>query len=53
VNLAVPIHGHEPEGRIDGVVDDGEVQPVAFGTIRDTISRALFLSSAGTTYHGA
>ena len=30
-DLAVPIDGHEPEGRIDGFVDDGEVQPVAFG----------------------
>ena len=30
-DLAVPIHGHEPEGRIDGIVDDREVQPVALG----------------------
>ena len=30
-DLAVPIHRHETEGRIDGLVDDGEVQPVALG----------------------
>ena len=29
--MAVPIHRHETESRIDGIVDDGEVQPVAFG----------------------
>ena len=30
-DLAVPIHRHETEGRIDGLVDDREVQPVALG----------------------
>src|SRR5207247_2689706 len=30
-NLAIPSHRHEAESRIDGIVDDGEVQPVAFG----------------------
>ncbi len=30
-DLAVPIDRHEPEGRVDGLVDDGEVQPVAIG----------------------
>ena len=28
-DLAVPIHGHEAEGRIDRVVDDGQIEPVA------------------------
>ena len=30
-DLAVPIHGHEAEGGIDHLVDDGQVQPVALG----------------------
>ena len=30
-DLAVPIHGHETEGRIDRLVDNREVQPVALG----------------------
>ena len=30
-DLAVPIDCHETEGRIDGLVDDREVQPVALG----------------------
>ena len=30
-DLAVPIDRHETEGRIDGLVDDREVQPVALG----------------------
>ena len=29
--LAVPIDRHEAKGRIDGLVDDGEVQTVALG----------------------
>ena len=30
-DLAVPIHRHKTEGRIDGLVHDREVQPVALG----------------------
>ena len=30
-DLAVPINRHETESWIDGLVDDGEVQPVAIG----------------------
>ena len=30
-NPAVPINRHKTEGRIDGLVDDGEVQTVALG----------------------
>jgi hypothetical protein len=30
-NLAVPVDRHEAKRRIDGVVDDGEIQPVPLG----------------------
>jgi hypothetical protein len=30
-DLTVPIHSHKPEGRVDGLVHDREVQPVALG----------------------
>ncbi len=36
-DLAVPIDRHEAEGRIDLLVDDGQVQPVALGNRRPVV----------------
>ena len=36
-DLAVPIDRHEAEGRIDGLVDDRQVQPVALGNRRPVV----------------
>ena len=30
-DLSIPIHSHEPESRINSLVDNREVQPVALG----------------------